>query len=455
MHWSKYNYLFTSETHGHLLYNSFTNSFCKFNPDSYKEIIKIKNDTGNNSKDKSLMEMLVRLRVLVDDEADDLNNLRLQTLLHRSNTAYRTVTILPTLDCNFDCEYCFEDNRASVYMDDDTEKHLIEFIKSFGEFKKLQVVWYGGEPLLAFDRIVSITQKIKSLDADFSAVLITNGYLLDEKVIRQLKKLRINSIQVTVDGSEEVHNRRRPHVRQHDSYSRIIRNLDTLFNTESSENMLVKIRVNIDEQNQEDFIKAHRFLSAKYPKAIVYPGIVHIEETSTCRSKSNCTLDRNKVADLMIQHYEKYGIQLLNFFPKTFEFGLCTAASMYNYLIDPPGDLYKCWDDVGNSAMVIGNLKNLKTCNSTLLSRYLVGVDPFDDKKCRNCFYLPVCGGGCAHQRLLKKYHDGNIDTCVRIKNNLDKFLEIHYEIKMAQRTQSEKAANMKKIQEKSAVLTA
>jgi uncharacterized protein len=39
-----------------------------------------------------------------------------------------------------------------------------------------------GEPLLAFNRIVSLTRKMQALGLKYKAGIITNGYLLTEDI---------------------------------------------------------------------------------------------------------------------------------------------------------------------------------------------------------------------------------------------------------------------------------
>ena len=39
--------------------------------------------------------------------------------------------------------------------------------------------------------------------------ITTNGYLLNEQNIREMKQLNVKSIQITIDGDRESHNKRR------------------------------------------------------------------------------------------------------------------------------------------------------------------------------------------------------------------------------------------------------
>lgn len=93
--------------------------------------------------------------------------------------------------------------------------------------------------------------------------------------------------------------------------------------------------------------------------------------------------------------------------------------------------MYTCWNEVGKKEMITGNIIT-GFVNKSLISKFISGIEPLNSKKCMNCFYLPICGGGCPNDQVLTKYFDKNIDTCCKFKgkNTLEKLLEIHYEIK-------------------------
>jgi uncharacterized protein len=67
-------------------------------------------------------------------------------------------------------------------------------------------------------------------------------------------------------------------------------------------------------------------------------------------------------------------------------------------VVGSKGELYKCWDSVGNDREVIGHIRDYRNTNGRLAKwlRY----DPFADAECRSCIALPVCMGGCAHHAM-------------------------------------------------------
>lgn len=62
------------------------------------------------------------------------------------------------------------------------------------------------------------------------------------------------------------------------------------------------------------------------------------------------------------------------------------------------------------------------------MTRYYTAGDALDDINCRQCFYLPICGGGCPYRRLENEFEGKCHDMCENIKDNLEEFLELHYD---------------------------
>ena len=125
---------------------------------------------------------------------------------------------------------------------------------------------------------------------------------------------------------------------------------------------------------------------------------------------------------------QKYGLDFSMVFPRSERYE-CAIRNKNALVIGPEGELYKCWNDVGNKSKVIGNIDGEIT-NEALLLRYLVAADPFEDPMCQNCFLLPVCGGGCPYSRIQNEYEGTNINTCLYLKDHLEDFLIAHAEFK-------------------------
>ena len=101
---------------------------------------------------------LTLARMLVTDDADELGVLERR---YRTATADRSsfaLTIVTSMGCNFDCPYCFE-NKPAAILDEETERLLLEVLDAqLPTIERFHVTWYGGEPLLAQDRIDRLSE---------------------------------------------------------------------------------------------------------------------------------------------------------------------------------------------------------------------------------------------------------------------------------------------------------
>lgn len=374
--------------------------------------------------DEELEKQLRQLKVIVDNDMDEINKVKYINLLNRNENRRLILTINPTLACNFNCPYCFENEHSNIYMHDLVEEKIILFIKKHVGLKALDVTWFGGEPLLAFDRIVSMTKKMQNLGLNYKAGMITNGYLLTEKVISKLESLAISSIQITIDGMADLHNTRRCLKSGKPTFDKILQNIDLL--QKVNPQIRLNVRVNVDKTNYADFLELYKFLKDKhYPTLNV--NLSFVKDMTGCY-KCNHSYDMQEQAQIVKDLLQKYGLDFSMVFPRSERYE-CAIRNRNALVIGPEGELYKCWNDVGNKSKIIGNIDG-KITNEALLLRYLVAADPFEDPKCQECFLLPVCGGGCPYSRIQNEYEGTNINTCLYIKDYLKDFLVTHAEYK-------------------------
>ncbi|MDR0231246.1 MAG: radical SAM protein [Dysgonamonadaceae bacterium] len=425
MIWSRYNYLFKSKNFGFLLYNSLSNAFIELDEESYLRLKKVQEGEDSLLNNLDFYEKLVEFKILVESDKDEFYNIKYATHFNRFHDKYLELTINPTLNCNFACNYCFEGEKPSKYMTDEVENAIIDYIKLQDKIKNMHITWFGGEPLLAFNRISSLTEKIKEINTNFTASIITNGYLLSEKIIDKFDEYHIKKIQITIDGLAQTHNKRRPLISGEGTFEKIVRNIDLLY--EKKPDFPVVIRVNVDETNQSEFVETFKYFYERYKgKNYVVPGFV--DDITGCNI-SDCILDRNRKVQFLMKLYKEHNLNIFGFYPLHYRYE-CPVRNPHHFVIGPEGEIYKCWNDVGNSKKVIGNLLKKRVENATLLTRYFVAGDPFDDTNCVNCFHLPVCGGGCPHSRLAREFDNIKIDTCDNMKDNIEEFLELHYDYK-------------------------
>ena len=120
------------------------------------------------------------------------------------------------------------------------------------------------------------------------------------------------------------------------------------------------------------------------------------------------------------------------FYPHINDTGLCVAHFSNMFVIGPHGEIYKCWEDVGEKEMVIGNICNDPPITShEIPALYTVGTDQYKEEKCRKCNFLPICAETCPKKRLEYRFDAAKktSDACTHFKENLVPCLEVFYDI--------------------------
>ena len=426
MYWSKYNILSKSEKYGYLLFNTMSLAFIRINEqdiDMWKRL----RETPDSYTNFQNYDFLIKARILVDNQEDDLNVYLADVLKNRYNSSDMALTILPTRGCNFGCIYCYEQDRPNVLMNEQTEKAIVKFVCSNSNLKRLSVVWYGGEPLLNFDSMVRLTKMFKQLNIEYSAKIVSNGYLLTKEKADLMKDLAIRNIQITFDGSEEIHNQRRFLLGGQPTYRKIMDNLKYLLSI--NKEITIDIRTNIDRRNKDDYNKFYQDFKSEIndKRVTMYPGFVSDLLSSECVSPEFNISEGGYKAQFILDIFDKYGIEIKSFLPK-YRRHSCVASKYFAFVIGPEGELYKCWRMVGNQKEAIGNV-NDGSFDMVKFSKYLIGADYTLDSKCLQCEFITLCGGGCPLVRMRNKYEKISLNHCCPEKTHMEQLMELRYEM--------------------------
>ena len=215
---SRYNHILEVDGKRYL-FNSFTRGLHEVEDYVVDSLERLFEMDGNWARalPAEIVDTLKANGYVVDDAADERALILSQRGDMQRDKSVLSLTIAPTLDCNFGCPYCFEGQaKPKLRMPQTTMRAMIEFIKGLAteDTKDLFVTWFGGEPLLALPQITEITQLLKSellepQAISYDASIITNGYGLTGKVAARLRDLGITLAQVTLDGTAPFHDARR------------------------------------------------------------------------------------------------------------------------------------------------------------------------------------------------------------------------------------------------------
>jgi uncharacterized protein len=421
---SRYNffYNFSGDLEKLIAYNARTNSLAlieKENFNKYKNFI----DNSVPIDDEKLIEDLKKGQFLIEDDIDELDLLKYNMFNSRFDTRHLGMTIAPTMNCNFDCVYCYEKNeRQSQSMSLEVQDRIVEFARQQTKYVEgIDIAWYGGEPLLAFDVVKNISGRImeicKEKGVRYSSFIVTNGYGLNKEISEEIKKMDMKFVQITLDGPEDIHDRRRPLRGGQGTFHKILENIAELIDVLPD----ISLRVNVDKENADRVNEILEELSKMDLGNKVHTYLGYVEPINGCYSVGKCltTKEYSNIDFKFDNELKKVGFVENNIFKyPNLKTSFCGADRVNSLVIDPKGNIYKCWSDIGIDEYKVGNIMDNIPINTDKYMGYML-YDPTHDNECRDCSFLPLCMGGCPRRRM-----DGKIDRCSGYKYVFKEYLE-------------------------------
>jgi uncharacterized protein len=349
----------------------------------------------------------------VKTEDEEIEHVRkLANLLHQKDKIlYKGFLFLVAYDCNFRCPYCYESivlKNSRQWSKKAFTKEMVD--RAYDAMLKIEpnrnlhsskITLYGGEPLLASNKeiVTYIVQKGITLGYDFMA--ITNGYDLDA-----FKELlgpgKITSLQITIDGLKETHNQRRIHYQTRESFDKILSNIGVALKQDVS----ISVRINTDANNFNELPQLEQIFKelgyTEHSKFSIHsaPVVNYSQNQGKAINFLNQTEFEQKHKSINYKY--QCGVTLLAKMlyrtikeQKRFHFSSTyCSAQVGMYILDPFGEIYSCWEDVGKQNMNIGNYLNASIKWTNILDLWR-NQNIASSDKCVNCKYAFFCKGGC------------------------------------------------------------
>lgn len=403
--------------------NPITGSFDIMNAKEYELLLRLEKDIHENQDFEDYV--LQRGYVYIDKESeakavdtaskvfdDEISNSMVQLML------------VPTYSCNFVCTYCFQhgiDGRPTLISKEIVDAFFKYAADNFkGKKQKPFITLFGGEPLInspAQRKIIEyIVDKCKAEDYELAAV--TNGYDFTE-FVDILKQVRIKEIQFTIDGSRDVHDKRRATANKKCTFDKIIAGIEAAVNNK----MPVNLRSVVDLENIEDLVALAEFLDKRgwldIPPELFKTQIGRNYELFECYAKPQHLMTQVEIWGKISSMSKKYpilaklhrpdfkGIRHLvdtgEMYMATFD--TCPAAKT-EWVFDLHGEIYGCTATCGREEYRLGKFYpeiELEENSIKIWQQRSVKTIP----ECKECKYDVLCGGGCGVVAANK--HDGSI----------------------------------------------
>ena len=327
-------------------------------------------------------------RVLVPVDADEMrycNQFRhIVALSAPKEDAITSYTIFTTTDCNARCFYCYEKGRSRIQMSEETAKSAADYIAAHCKGKTVHLAWFGGEPLFNAVAIDTIIAMLKEKSVTYTSNMISNGYIFDDELVRKAKEnWKLRHIQITLDGTEEVYNRRKAFIYHEGSaYRRVLRNIRLLLEA----GIHVSIRLNLDMDNQEnlhDLVTELSNVFVSENKPIVYNHIIFEEAGENRSAEKRGELYRASAE--LTDYINRCGLGRRDGIPRYFKMNQCMADNDSSATITPEGRLGKC-EYFSETEEMFGDIWSEEK-DFSVIERWKERYPTLPE--CKNCFYYP------------------------------------------------------------------
>jgi 12,18-didecarboxysiroheme deacetylase len=106
--------------------------------------------------------------------------------------------------CNLRCIHCYSQSRNTYYPDELTTEEGKKFLRDIASFGSPVILFSGGEPLMREDIIELVSY---ATNLGLRAVISTNGTLITKELAKELKKINLSYVGVSLDGMKDINDR--------------------------------------------------------------------------------------------------------------------------------------------------------------------------------------------------------------------------------------------------------
>ncbi|UTH75616.1 radical SAM/SPASM domain-containing protein [Chromobacterium sp. IIBBL 290-4] len=399
-----------------------------------------------DSLDHPILSKLTEIKLLVDKNENEFQTVLLQNREELKENKSLNVTIQPTANCQLGCHYCAQDHKKINVNDEIADAMINRIISNIenGKKKSIHLNWHGGEPLLAYRKVLYISDALihycNEHGIEFRSSMVTNGVGLKPNIFKTLLDRKCQYFQITLDGPAETHDKNRMTKEGKPSFDIILDNLIAVTSLPEYEESgcKISIRTNISKENAAAIpTLINQLSSLNLQEKIVFDFQPIRDWGGNGADQSSLETDNFATARLgWILLAIKAGFKFQGLLPKR-TFVPCVAADPSAEVYDAMGNVFQCYEQPLVSAYSdeknkLGHIQTIKFVRNhkPALGNWLNDVEG-DIAPCKSCSLFPVCGGGC-----FKYWHEGG-SACPLFKSDIKDMLVLDYLLKNQRKTSS------------------
>jgi uncharacterized protein len=414
---SNYNYFFTWND-CEFIYNSLSDHFIKISS-TIKDLLYHRNF---NQIDEKTQNILKETRVIVSNHSEETQLLENEYNYDKIAGNYEIV-VLPTLNCNVSCWYCFEKHqehtRLSPIITDAIIAHLTNIINSKPEVNFITIQFFGGEPLMYFKNdvypLIDKLRAFEKLGKHIHFLFVTNGICLTDEIINYIKDLDVY-FQISIDGCKSKHDsvKRQKEAPNSSTFDIVMNNINRVIK-ETHAN--INLRINYDNQTIHHVCEIIPYI-ASIPRDRIN---IHFERVwQTIESHSEINNELIDVFERFIQ--DGFVIDYSSLYRRKHS---CRSERYNHVVISYDGSVYKCTGRDFSDEQKVGVLRtdgSIKWDYAKLENRVLIKT--YDNESCKSCKLLPLCWGPCSQKQIeMKKGNFSKLCPKSNMELSLENFL--------------------------------
>ncbi len=316
--------------------------------------------------------------------------------------------------CTMRCRYCFYADVAANRNQADKGKMSLETLENLVRRAMayaegyVSFVFQGGEPTLAglefYRELIRLEKKYGRSGLEIQNSIQTNGYRINDELLKFLVQENF-LIGVSLDGTQELHDKLRLDVHGQGTYDEITKTLDRLVELKAKFNILTVVNGYVAKNGPECFK-----LLSKYGYLQFVPCIDPFDGESQDYSLNAVDYGKflkdtfdlyyrciKKGTPVSVRNFDNYIGILLGRQPENC--GMCGRCGHY-FLIEANGEVYPC-DFYVLDEWCMGNINSSSFFRLEAMGKgeSFRKLSYYVSPECKNCQWYNLCRGGCRRDR--------------------------------------------------------
>ena len=309
---------------------------------------------------------------------------------------FSTLWINVSNDCNLRCIYCYGNggsfNKERKILKREKLIQILDFWleRIDNNSKKLQIIFFGGEPLMNKSAVIFTINYIKEKIGNQIPVkfgITTNGTIIDNDLLQKFSENEFN-ITLSIDGGQQVQDINRPFLGGKGSYEIIKHNIEKML----KKNISLIARVTVTHNNVRSLKQCFEDIWALGIESISF------EIVSTNNKKLRLTeediefliSELDVLAKMQYEYFingqRKYIVNLIKYGKvlHSKKLNVCSFGAPDILKVDTDGNIFKCHRMIGNDEFLVGNIEN--NIQGNCVHHKYINID-----SCESCKYKALC----------------------------------------------------------------